>query len=364
MVDTGRQLQQLADAVPGEVPGRSTFSPRWQEGFTRLWWRFSEDGRRPALRNYYSALDLCRVPLGDWPITLGIAASDQEAVMLDADGVSEFTLEAARFQRGDVEAQLVEQHLFSELRLVARANARSEQEVQEGYVRLRRMLIEQPVLSDLDVIRLEQEFPARPAAGEPYVMALLRAGYEQRPGEGGVDLVRCANCRIPLPHARPRTACGTPGCVTKAETFHLETLGFYWVLHRAARRFVHGAGVFELRVFKEIEKLGLEPELWARLDALDVSFSVDRARTTYWGTDEKDWESPGLLARCFSWPPAPVCTRRFLVVPTHRAQAAYLQDLRTELEGRVPADLPVEVVSERKLLAEARKAVRARGGQR
>ncbi|MEU6973512.1 hypothetical protein AB0A71_38495 [Kitasatospora aureofaciens] len=363
LVETGRRLQRLADVVPSEPRARGAFSPQWREGVTQLWWRFQDVGR-PAPRNDYAVLDLCRLPFGEWPVELGVAASDRESALIDGGAVSEFALEAARVRHGDVEGQLVEQRLFQELMLVARSNTRPGRTAQDGYVRLRRLLIEHPVLSDLEVAALEQEFPERPADGEPYVMAFVRAAYERRPAEDGIDLVACGECRIPLPYAYGQPVCGTPGCATQPETLHLETLGFYWVLHRAVRRFIHGAGVFELRVFKELKRLGLDPDLWAAMDALDVSFAVDREGRRYWGTNEKDWESPGLLARSFSWPRAPACDRRFLVIPTHRARPTYLRDLEAELVGRLPADLKVEVVSEKRLLTLVAKEHRAQGRRR
>ncbi|GAA3227948.1 hypothetical protein GCM10020256_39710 [Streptomyces thermocoprophilus] len=104
----------------------------------------------------------------------------------------------------------------------------------------------------------------RPAMEEPTPTAALitggppngvrsdfvRTAYERRPAENGVTLTVCARCGVPLFQARGsrNQSCGTPNCDTSPKILHLPTLGFYWVLHRGARRFVHDPGVFELRV--------------------------------------------------------------------------------------------------------------------
>ncbi|WP_432096336.1 hypothetical protein [Streptomyces sp. bgisy100] len=371
LVEMNRRLESLGQPRhpwSGAERRYTSLPGAWQEAVTRLWWRFFWAGLEPP-RNDYAVLELCRVPPGRWPLPMALSAADADVCLLEGDEPSEFAEEAVRGAWGDPEAHLAEHRVHQALLLVAEANARERHDAWRIYVRLRRLVIERPVISDLDVQALQRELPTGPAAGEPYVMEFVRAVYERRPAENGVTLAVCARCGVPLSKARGKRKedCGTPGCETGYENLRLATLGFYWVLHRGARRFVHDAGVFELRVCDNVRALGLEPLLWLgtdQPDALDVCFRVPRGkRSELWGTDEKDWASPVLLARSFRWPIEPECDRRFLVVPEHRAQVpGYLTDLRTELAGRTDPARPFKVVTEKQLLTEVRRALARQGG--
>ncbi len=371
LVEMKRRLASLGEPRHSlsRAERRDTGLPgAWQEAVTRLWWRFFWAGLEPP-RNDYAVLELCRVPLGRWPLRMTLSSADADVCLLDDDEPSEFAEEAVRGAWGDPEAHIAEQRVHQALLLVAEANAREGRDTWRIYVRMRRLVIERPVISDLEVRALQQELPAGPTAGEPYVMDFVRTAYERRPAENGVTLTVCAQCGIPLPPGGGSRShsCGTPNCDTSPKILHLPTLGFHWVLHRGARRFVHDPGVFELRVYEKVRALGLEPELWLgtdQPDALDVSFRVPRGkRSELWGTDEKDWASPVLLARSFKWPIEPECDRRFLVVPEHRAQVpGYLTDLRTELAGRTDPARPFKVVTEKQLLTEIRRALARQGG--
>jgi hypothetical protein len=353
------RLDRLGARREREDPG---LPESWQGAVTRLWWRFRWAGLEPP-RNDYEVLELCRVPLGEWPLPMKLSAVDAEVHLLEQDEVSEFAEEAVRGAWGDPEAHIAEQRVHKALLLVAEANAGGGRDAWQIYVRLRRLVIENPVISDLEVRALQQEFPAGPVAGEPYVMEFVRTAYQRRQAENGVTLTVCAQCHVPLPPARGKPWCGTPSCETRPVRLHVPTLGFYWVLHRGARRFVHDPGVFELRVFEKVEALHLKPLLWVGADvpdALDVCFRIG---SELWGTDEKDWASPVLLGRSFAWPVEPECDRRFLVVPKHRSDLpGYLMDLCTELAGRTDPARPFEVITEKRLITKVKSVLARRGG--
>ena len=141
--------------------------------------------------------------------------------------------------------------------------------------------------------------------------------------------------------------CDTDGCAGRPTTHTTRVLGAYLVQHRAARRFFHDPGLVEARVLDAISERApadrVRVEAWPGLDAYDIRVlfldpagSVPDKPVEVWGADAKDQTSPGLLGIGFRWSPEPPCDRRFLVLPTHRArQPGYIDDLTTELQGRV-----------------------------
>src|SRR2546429_4843540 len=238
----------------------------------------------------------------------------------------------------------------------AETNASDLDGVQANYVALRRLLVCHPVLSDQDVRGLARRFPVAGARGQPFVYGLVSAAYLHRPHEGCVTLRVCKGCGNPLEDSDP--SCGTAGCSGCPSTRELDVLGAYYVHHRAARRFFHDPGLLEVRLLDGIAQQAsvdaVSIEAWPGLDAYDIrlSFAADPAsgrRYEVWGADAKDQVSPTLLGKSFRWKPDPPCNRRFLVLPMHRAnQPGYVQDLVTELEGRVAG---ITVMNEERFIA-------------
>lgn len=341
-----REDRRRMDA--GEHPRRVTpeqglLPVPWRSGMVRLWWRFHHAGQPPP-RNDLELLELCRVPLGLWPVRLRLSAADQEMSLLDGDELSPLAEQAAQLTMPDVEAELVQNKIYRELMLAAEMNAGNDQDAQAAYVRLRRFLIDHPVISDHQLRGLAGQFPRCSANGQPYVMRLMNTAYVHRPAEGQVRVRVCAGCGNPL--SGPGGAgCGTAGCAGEPGEKTLRVLGGYLVQHRAARRFFHDPGLVEARVLDALaacEGTGrIRVEAWPGFDAYDIRVSFRRSGdgtgepAEVWGADAKDQASPGLLGIGFRWKPDPPCDRRFLVLPAHRArQPGYVADLRTELGGR------------------------------
>jgi len=145
-MDAGEHLRRTS-AEQGLLPAP------WRSGMARLWWRFHRAGAPPPASDL-ELLELCRQPLGSWPVRLCLSAADQGMSLLDGDDLSPLAEQAAQLTVRDVEAELVEHQIFRELLLTAEMNASDEVQVQANYVDLRRLLIDHSVLADRDVQRL------------------------------------------------------------------------------------------------------------------------------------------------------------------------------------------------------------------
>jgi REase associating with pPIWI_RE/pPIWI_RE three-gene island domain Y len=362
-MDAGEHLRRTS-AEQGLLP------VPWRSGMVRLWWRCRRAGAAPPASDL-ELIELCRQPFATWPVRLRLSATDQGMSLLDGDDLSSLAEQAARLTVRDVEAELVEHQIFAALMLTAEMNAADEQQVQANYVRLRRFLIDSPVMADREVHRLVQRFPAAGTSSQPFVTRFVDAAYVRRPAQGMVAVQICGGCGNPLGAAED--ACGTDGCDGTPTTLAVAALGAYLVQHRAARRFFHDPGLVEARIHDRVVAQAppgsIRVEVWPGLDAYDLRvlfFDPGRAAGTetpmaVWGADAKDQASPWLLAVGFGWKPEPPCKRRFLVLPMHRArQPGYVEDLSAELEGRVSG---VAVVDEdrfvAKVAAKARQVVRA-----
>lgn len=143
----------------------------WRSGAVRLWWRFVRAGAAPAVSDL-ELIELCRKPFAAWPVRLRLSVADQDMTLLDRDDLSPFAEQAARLTVRDVEAELVENQIFAALMMAAEMNGKTEDEVQANYVRLRRLLIDKPVLADQDVHRLAGTFRACSSRWPPSAVRL------------------------------------------------------------------------------------------------------------------------------------------------------------------------------------------------
>lgn len=338
----------------------------WRAASARLWWRCYQGGVASPIDDL-ALFALCRTPFVEWDLSLNLSETDREASLLDGDELTELAQEAARLGIRDVEADFVEEQTFAVLKAVAEANADTDWQLQANYEVLRRYLIDHTIISDKQVRDLMRRFPAPGANGQPYVQELVTTAYERRQAPGAsVTIRRCGDCGNPL--AVDAVRCGTAGCVGTPDDIVLSVFDAYYVQHRGVRRFIHDAGLLEVRLFDTLSaKLAGEPVYlhpWPGLDAFDLLVAFldpadpDPARPIeVWGADGKDHASPNLLAIGFRWKHNPHCDSRFLVLPMHRArQPGYVRDLETELQGR---DSTVTILDEdtfiRRVIARNRK---------
>ncbi|MEU1193809.1 hypothetical protein [Streptomyces sp. NPDC005859] len=364
-----RLERQRAGVQARGTDGSGPLPRAWRDARGRLWWKAQSLGLEGP-GNDLELFDWCRRPLGSWPVLLSLTEGDLEAVLLEGDALSEFAEQAADLiQHADVEAELVQNQVFAALMLCARMNGKDDDAVQRVYCRLRRLLIDHPVLSDREVQALAREFPAADSDHDSFLAKFVRIAYVHHPVQapGKVRLRRCADCRNPVDDGA--IGCGAPGCTGGPEGYEVACLGAYWTQHRATRQFFHDPGLLEGRLLDHLGELTdgtLHVEDWPCLDAWDMALTFKAqeagAESERWAVDAKDCSSPALLARGFRCDPRVPARRRIIVIPMHRLRTpGYRTDLERELQGRVSG---VEVLDEKTFLRQATVRARQAGGTR
>jgi hypothetical protein len=211
------------------------------------------------------------------------------------------------------EAERLENRLIGEVFNACRPDNQS------AYVAFRRLLIEHPVLTALELHR---------ACIEPALRNLVdqvRQAYQLVPPEcvteGDVRICRgCGNVLIRMTEGPPQCVeerCLQRGVHNVARTIpaHEEV---YW-LRMALRAFISAPGQAELRLARKLSRLHLKVELWPKLDTFDLYVCFPGGDC--WAVDVKDWTNPVQLAYGVTpFSPTPEWTRAFFVFPNERAR--------------------------------------------
>lgn len=286
----------------------------------------------------------------DWPLELADADVDPEESLL-VHGRPTAICEELGSLRGDVEGEMRENALIRAVMDRTRAA-----QAPASYVAFRRLLVEHPVLTALELdIRLADPELA-------LVADQVRQAYPTAPPEAASDgVVRtCGGCRgLLLPLDDDRTwACEDDSCPDpgKAGPVHPAAEGVRW-LRRELRTFITAPGRAELRIAQAVADMGVPVILWPDFDACDLSVFAERP----WVADVKAWRNPTRLGRAlrnrmFSVPAD--ADRAFVVIGQEqvRAQQRYIERLRRACPAVRPGQ-PVLAVSEKQFLDAVRRRV-------
>jgi hypothetical protein len=301
-----------------------------------------------APRSVPDLLAWCRQPLTSWPLHLetdAVVAGDR---LLDGIEPTQLCEEWA-VASGDVEAEVQEQRLLTDVLTTCRAA-----DAQAAYVAFRRLLIERPVLTALE---LHQQM------GDPSLTLLadhVRRVYLPAPAEAIVDgqLFCCRTCQNLLTaDATGQLACPNERCRRQAKRRPTRCLaardGVHWLM-RPLRTFVAAPGWAEIRLAERLKGMGLGIELWPNFDAYDIRVVFPKGGA--WAIDVKDWANPFLLARQVRRiPEVPVWDQAFFVFPQERLRRSdYLRAFSNHcpaLGGTPPVDALMEMQFMAKVVA-------------
>ncbi|RSM46224.1 hypothetical protein DMB66_49960 [Actinoplanes sp. ATCC 53533] len=349
-------LAQLASGILGyaqQTADRSAFRLPYPanlqlalDRLTLLAWH--QETESPA--SVVELLSWAGTPFAEWPIDLPDADVDPEESLL-AYGRPTAICEELGSLRGDVEGEMRENALIR-----AVMDRTQAAQAPASYVAFRRLLVEYPVLTAL-------ELDTRLADPELALVAdQVRQAYPEAPPEAAADgVVRtCGGCRgllLPLDDDRTWTceddSCSAPGT---AGPIHPAAEGVRW-LRRELRTFITAPGRAELRIAQVVADMGVAVELWPDFDACDLSVFAERP----WVADVKAWRNPtrlgrALRARMFSVPAH--ADRAYVVVGQEqvRAQQRYIERLRRACPAVRPGQRVV-AVSEKQFVEAVRRRV-------
>jgi len=239
-------------------------------------------------------------PIVQWPIK----PSAEEAFYAEDRLLDEYTptvtsiCEDWACANPDVEDELTERKFFLDV-LSTCKNASAP----ETYVAFRRLLINYPVLTELE---LQQH------CIEPDLLLLaeqMRVAYESAPIAYCVDgyFHCCSSCgSLLLPRKNGKLLCENDHCRVMGKYTSQRQIeekhGVMW-LKRGLRRFIALPGLAELRLNNKLTELGVQVELWPDFDKYDLRIVFPNDEV--WAIDVKDWANPFLLARKVNDNPIP-----------------------------------------------------------
>jgi REase associating with pPIWI_RE/pPIWI_RE three-gene island domain Y len=237
----------------------------------------------------------CQRPLKEWSL-------DYTAAMLDPDDrllIEQFPTEICEnlaCATSDVEADLSERRFMEKVFSICKDTSNPE-----AYTDFRRLLIEKPAMTALELLQCRDTYPSLEILQE-----LLEAAYEEAPLDYMVrgTFTCCPTCgnlqqpdvtrtKLLCEDERCRQASYARGFVNKVRVLQARDR-VYW-LRRDLRRFVMMPGRAEIRLEKRLQALGLKPEMWPEFDSYDLRVTLPDGKVL--AIDVKDWANPFLLAR-------------------------------------------------------------------
>jgi restriction endonuclease in pPIWI_RE module len=257
----------------------------------------------------------CERPFEEWPLPLGDLARNRRLL---EDGIPSDYCDALACSSVDVEAEMTEQGI-----MLGALSVCQDAAAQDSYVAFRRLLIERPVLTALD---LQQQL-ARPELR--ILTEQLKAAYRPAPSPALVDghYHCCAGCNnLLLRTARRGLTCEDDTCRrasgrrgnSRRIPAREEVSWLAWGL----RRFVAGPGRTEVRLAERLAQCGAMVSLWPSFDQYDLRIVFPDGDA--WAVDVKDYGDPVLLASRLNEraapgiAPSPPWSRAYFVFPNDR----------------------------------------------
>ncbi|WP_406323141.1 hypothetical protein [Streptomyces sp. NBC_01637] len=290
-------------------------------------------------------------PIGSWPLEgLTDALTDTGDRLIDelSGRPTQLCHELAVKARGDSASQQYDRMVIHEAMRACREAASPE-----SYTAFRRLLVNQPVLTEADWFDLGTDLyldPVRELIAlifSPAPDAYLRLGEYTQCG-------RCLTLLTPLDDGGwwcERDQCRFLGTPIPGPALKRVDSGLVRQLKRPLRQFVTGPGRAEADLERALRKRGLTVEMWPGYDAYDLRVVFPDGHV--WAIDVKDWAHPGLLGRAAeAVRPDPYYDEACWVVPQFRVEARrdYL-DVYTHERGNRAGGL--RLLTDRQLCAAA-----------
>src|SRR5258708_4589557 len=271
----------------------------------------------PLIKSVPDLLTWCQRPLKDWSLDFEAALLDPEDRLL----IEQFTTdvcESLACATSDVEADLSERRFMEKVFSICKDASNPQ-----AYTDFRRLLIEKPVMTALELLQCRDTYPSIEILQE-----LLEAAYEDAPLDYMVrgTFSCCPTCgnllqpdvtrtKLLCEDERCRQASYAPSFVKKPLVLQARDR-IYW-LRRDLRRFVMMPGRAEIRLEKRLRTMRLNVEMWPEFDSYDLRVTLPGGKIL--AVDIKDWANPFLLAcRVKGIPLSPQWDEAYYVFPQER----------------------------------------------
>ncbi len=281
-------LIKLAEKVKNNKAPKLPYEKEIQRGLDRVVVHCLLQGKKPP-QGIPDLISWCRKPLSEWFPELPedkILSNDK---LLDGQNPTELCEELA-VTSSDVEAEITQKQLLLNVIGICRL-----ENAQHSYVAFRRLLINEPVLTEFELLQRSTE-PSLQLLQEQ-----IKGAYEKAPESYALNgyFHCCANCgNIMLLTVEEELVCIQERCRAKnasKSSYQIPVNHQVYWLKRGLRRFIAAPGVAELRLAGKLEKLGIQVQLWPNFDAYDLRIVFPDGEA--WAVDVKDWVNPFLLAR-------------------------------------------------------------------
>ncbi|HVB22598.1 MAG TPA: hypothetical protein VNG51_11675 [Ktedonobacteraceae bacterium] len=250
----------------------------------------------PLIKSVPDLLLWCQRPLKEWPLNYQEIQLNPEDRLLIGEFPTEICDNLA-CATSDVEAELSEKRFMERVFSICRDDNNPQ-----AYTDFRRLLIEKPVLTALELLQCRDTYP-----NLEILENLLEEAYQEAPLHYMVQgtFSCCPNCGNLLQRSLTRNEflCEDERC--RATAYSRKFINrerilqardrIYW-LRRDLRRFVMMPGRAELRLEKRLlamDEKNIKVEMWPNFDRYDLRITLPKKVLAI---DVKDWASPFLLA--------------------------------------------------------------------
>ena len=160
---------------------------------------------------------------------------------------------------------------------------------QDYYVRIRKFIIEHPLLTELDRKKFLLDFN-----NEPLVLKLVDCAYEETPEE----TYHCTNCGWTLIFKGLQPVCCHKDCtqvrIIKDNCKKVET-EYVYRLKKGVMRYISYPGKAELEIADICKESNITFELWPEFDRYDIKIIFPNGNC--WGIDAKTYSNPHFLSK-------------------------------------------------------------------
>jgi hypothetical protein len=356
--DPGRVGVDCLLSWPGPQDSRQPYPRALQEGLDRLTWWCMQRRLEPPVSVADLVVRWCPRPLANWSLELGDGAvGDGDRLIIDGELTE--TCRDWAVASPDVVGDLLESRFMLEVRTTCRGMGGRGQEL---YVALRRLLIDEPVLSGQAFLRHKNRFPDLAVWMQWLTEAYVPVNAADAPAG---EVASCSRCRQ---HMRPSPSgwvCVTPRCraLSRPPRPRVQPAKGTVRLRTDLVTYISLPGRAEADLVAALERLGARVVWWPDIDTYDLLVIwPDGPR---WAIDVKDWKTAYVLARHLTplptYPPGHEYgyDAGFIVIPADRIrrQRNYLRVLRTN-SAALAGDARLRVLTDRDLLAMAEEVGR------